>query len=363
MIINSSSIGMESARRYTSSSVKGMRYQVKDYNRNAQTGTSQSFADILSTGGEEGEETKKMGQSLENLQDRMLSYSSKEIRFGRSEVENTLFTIRQECIRYIFSLLFWDSGSRWRQALSEEAAKVQADSTVQNVQSAQKTDTLSDLYSSEEIYFHETEDTYFSTVGTVRTADGREINFNVDVGMSREFTSYLKNERKMNSVQMCDPLVINLDGNTAGLSDQKFFFDLDADGKEENISMLASGSGYLALDKNGDGIINDGRELFGTKNGDGFADLAQYDADGNGWIDEADPIWSQLKIWVKNENGEDELYSLAQKGVGAICLQKAATDFALKTQENQDLGNIRSTGIFLFENGRAGTVQHLDVAT
>ena len=65
----------------------------------------------------------------------------------------------------------------------------------------------------------------------------------------------------------------------AEVSDQTFYFDLDADGKEEEISVL-NGSGYLALDKNGDGTINDGSELFGTRNGDGFADLAQYDEDG-----------------------------------------------------------------------------------
>ena len=79
------------------------------------------------------------------------------------------------------------------------------------------------------------------------------------------------------------------------LSDQTFYFDLDADGEEEEISML-KGSGYLALDKNEDGIINDGSELFGTGNGDGFADLARYDEDGNGWIDENDSILSLIHI-------------------------------------------------------------------
>ncbi len=363
MIINSSAIGMESARRYTSSSVKSLRYQVKDYRGNAQMSTGQSFADVLSTGGQSEEgETKKAGNSLEDLQDRILSYSSRNVRFGRSEVENSLFTIRQECIRYIFSLLFPDNSRRFREALQNETGNVSTNSSL-NAQDVQGLIQTREIYSSEEVYFNETEDTSFSTTGTVRTADGREINFNVDVGMSRQFTGYLKNEMLINSVQMCDPLVINLDGNVAGLSDQKFYFDLDGDGTQENISMLRSGSGYLALDKNNDGVVNDGKELFGTQNGDGFADLAQYDEDGNGWIDEADSVWSQLKIWVKNENGEDELYSLADKGVGAICLQKASTDFAVKNQENQDLGSIRSTGIFLFEDGQAGTVQHLDVAT
>ena len=130
----------------------------------------------------------------------------------------------------------------------------------------------------------------------------------------------------------------------------------------DGVSYLGSGSGYLALDKNGDGTINDGNELFGPQTGNGFNDLAKYDADGNGWIDENDPIWSQLKIWCKNEDGTETLYTLAEKGLGAICLQNVATDFALNNDKNQTNGYIRSTGIFLYENGNVGTVQHLDVA-
>lgn len=97
--------------------------------------------------------------------------------------------------------------------------------------------------------------------------------------MSRRFREETKIENITEIVDLTDPLVINLDGNIAGLSDQKFMFDIDADGEEESISYLQGGSGYLALDKNGDGVINDGSELFGTKSGDGFADLAEYDAD------------------------------------------------------------------------------------
>ena len=161
---------------------------------------------------------------------------------------------------------------------------------------------------------------------------------------------------------MCDPLVINLDTDVAELSDQTFYFDIDGDGEKDEVSQLGKGSGYLALDKNGDGVINDGSELFGTSSGNGFADLAAYDEDGNGWIDENDAIWSKLKIWCKDENGNDVLYRLADKGVGAICLQNAATDFTLKGQEGQTRGAIRNTGVFLYENGNVGTVQHVDVA-
>ena len=84
---------------------------------------------------------------------------------------------------------------------------------------------------------------------------------------------------------MCDPLVINLDGNIAELSDQTFLFDLDGDGEMDEISELSAKSGFLALDKNGDGTINDGTELFGTRSGNGFQDLSAYDTDHNGFID------------------------------------------------------------------------------
>ena len=99
--------------------------------------------------------------------------------------------------------------------------------------------------------------------------------------------------------------------------------------------------------------------------------LARYDEDGNGWIDENDSIWSKLKIWCKDENGNDVLYKLSDKGVGAICLQNVSTDFTLQgdrkaqdgtTNANATNAVVRKTGIFLYENGNVGTVQHVDMA-
>ena len=181
--------------------------------------------------------------------------------------------------------------------------------------------------------------------------------------MSRSFAEYYEESYDIGVLHCTDPLVINLDSNIAELSDQTFFFDLDCDGKEEEISTLSSGSGYLALDLNEDGVINDGSELFGTKSGNGFADLAKYDSDGDGWIDEDDEIWSKLLIWTKDEKGDDKLYHLSEAGVGAICLQNNRTEFSLNSQtDNHTNGIIRNTGIFLYENGGVGTVQHLDLA-
>lgn len=211
--------------------------------------------------------------------------------------------------------------------------------------------------------YAEYEQTTFSTEGTVVTASGKEIHFQAGFTMSRSFYEEVSASVDFGALDLTDPLVINLDCDVASVSDQKFYFDLDGDGHEEEISRLGAGSGFLALDKNGDGKINDGSELFGTASGNGFADLAKYDQDGNGWIDEADEIFDKLLIWQKDENGNDVLRGLGQAGVGAIYLGNVKSDFSLNSaQDNQTNAQIRQSGMFLYENGNAGTIQQVDFA-
>lgn len=199
--------------------------------------------------------------------------------------------------------------------------------------------------------------------GFVQTEDGRSISFGVNINMSREFASMVSMETT-SKVVMTDPLVINMDDLPAGTREMTFQFDIDADGNMDEISMLREGSGFLALDKNGDGKINDGSELFGTRSGNGFADLAVYDQDGNGWIDENDEIFSKLLIWSKDKDGNDVLKTLKEADVGAIYLSSAASQFSLTDEkENTVQGMVRSTGVYLREStGRAGTVQQVDLA-
>lgn len=210
-------------------------------------------------------------------------------------------------------------------------------------------------------FFAEVENTCYQSTGIVKTADGREINFGISVEMSRGFCAKYESLVQEDYI-FKDPLVINLDTLTGTVTDQKFLFDLDSDGKEEEISFAGQGSGFLALDKNGDGKINNGSELFGTQSGNGFRDLAAYDRDKNGWIDENDDIFKDLKIWTKDEDGKDRLITLKEAGVGAIYLDYASTEFSLnRAEDNHTNGVIRNTGIYLKENGEAGTVQHIDL--
>ena len=193
------------------------------------------------------------------------------------------------------------------------------------------------------------------------TSDGRTINFGVSLEMSRSFTEVYASVKDSEAASIyTDPLVINLDTDVASLSDVKFYFDLDCDGKEEQISGLNASSGFLALDRNGDGKINDGSELFGARTGDGFGELSQYDRDGNGWIDENDPIFSKLKVWVKCGSGEGQLLSLSEAGVGAIFLGSQGTQFDLASSQGSTGARVRRTGVYLKESGQVGTVQHVD---
>jgi hypothetical protein len=159
-----------------------------------------------------------------------------------------------------------------------------------------------------------------------------------------------------------DPLVINFGGRAAQLEGQCFAFDLDADGQAETLHELGGASGYLVIDRNGDGRINDGSELFGPGSGDGFADLAALDGDGNRWLDEADAAFSTLRVWQRDASGQDHLASLGERGVGALYLGSTATPFALTDGDNRRLGQVRASGLYLNEDGSAGTLQQIDLA-
>jgi hypothetical protein len=212
----------------------------------------------------------------------------------------------------------------------------------------------------------ETEQTQFNAQGVVRTADGREIRFDLTLQMQRQYVEESRvSLRAGDALRPVDPLILNFDGTAAQLQSVRFSFDLDGDGLTEELPLPGSNFGYLALDLDGNGQIDDGRELFGTRSGDGFADLAKYDDDGNGWIDENDAVFERLRVWTPGLDAgggfSPRLDTLAARQVGALYLGKAETPFEVRGPQQETLGQLRSSGVYLREDGGAGTMQHLDL--
>ena len=154
------------------------------------------------------------------------------------------------------------------------------------------------------------------------------------------------------------PLVLDLDGSGIAASSvgDGVAFDLLGTGRSVQTAWPTHGA-LLALDRDGDGRITSGSELFGNNDGarDGFAALAAYDRDGNGVIDARDPVYASLRLWRDtNRDGASspaELVTLAHAGVAAIELAHATTAL------HDPFGNpLHETGRFVRSDGSRGDV-------
>lgn len=205
-----------------------------------------------------------------------------------------------------------------------------------------------------------------SIQATIKGSDGITKKLDLNIKMSESFLSNLQinskgqSNSKEDKDKVIDPLVIDYEGNGTELSDMKMDFDLDSDGKADQISTLKKGSGFLALDKNNDGKINNGSELFGTKSGNGFADLAQYDENKDGKIDKNDPIYEKLRIWTPNQNGEGQLVGLGEKGIGTIFLNPKESQEMMRGENGDLLGIKQKTADFQRKDGSLGNIHHID---
>lgn len=119
------------------------------------------------------------------------------------------------------------------------------------------------------------------------------------------------------------PLIVNLGQGAWRLSgvNDAVVFDIDADGKADRIGWTERGSdlAFIALDRNGNGRIDDGTELFGDHTpltngalaGNGFAALRELDANRDGIVNASDPVWQQLSLWVDaNHDGKSQANEL-----------------------------------------------------
>ncbi|MFV5546811.1 calcium-binding protein [Acinetobacter baumannii] len=175
-------------------------------------------------------------------------------------------------------------------------------------------------------------------------------------GWSKEFYSWFpddwnpwknidRNSDGVKKYHIYDPVVLDLDGDgIETIAANKWagvLFDHDNDGIRTSTGWVGSDDGILVLDRNGDGVINDGSELFGDsvtlKDGsqasNGYAALAEFDSNGDGKVNAEDTNFEQLKVWRDlNQDGvsqTNELFGLTELGIQSLNLNHTNTDTAL----------------------------------
>jgi Ca2+-binding RTX toxin-like protein len=162
-----------------------------------------------------------------------------------------------------------------------------------------------------------------------------------------------------------DPLVLDLTGNGINLTAVSYdspMLDVNADGFLVHTGWVGPTDGILVDDKNGNGLVDNAREMFGGPGVNGFAALAQGDANADGVIDANDAIFSELRVW-RDLNGDGvvntgEMESLSQAGIAAINL--SATAQAGVT----NAGNaVLSTGTFTRTDGTTSAIDDVSFNT
>ena len=164
-----------------------------------------------------------------------------------------------------------------------------------------------------------------------------------------------------------DPVVLDLDHNGFSFSslENGVSFDINADGAKDQIAWTANGGdGILALDVNGSGKIESGKELFTpTFNGghfaDGIAALASLDGNHDGVIDSQDQAFGDLTVWQDiNHNGVSETGELAKLGDLGISSISLTTTSGAAPIDGQ---HVAGTGSFTYADGTTGTFVEVDL--
>lgn len=158
----------------------------------------------------------------------------------------------------------------------------------------------------------------------------KKVNVYIDE-IKKEHTNYTSAEK---AAPQRDPLIIDLGEEGIELTDVEngVYFDLDNNGFAEKTAWIGTEDGFLALDINGNGIIDNGGELFGDQfvmhdgniSETGFEALSSLDENYDGIIDENDAVFEKLCVWIdSNHNGntdENELKTLTESGIVSIDL-------------------------------------------
>ena len=180
-----------------------------------------------------------------------------------------------------------------------------------------------------------------------------------------DFIGWLFGEAEGARPPRIDPLILDLDGDgVETISVEKgVYFDLDNNGFSEKSGWVSSDDGLLVMDRDNNGMIDAGKELFGDqtilKDGtiakNGFHALAEFDGNNDGKIDSSDSQYTNLRVWRDlNQDGqslERELFGLKELGIESINLKNSSVN----TQDSS--GNIlRNIGEYKKTDGTVGSL-------
>ncbi len=191
-----------------------------------------------------------------------------------------------------------------------------------------------------------------SFAGAVQLEDGSSQSFDFSFSMQESYASFSIRQEAV----LKDPLVLSTTGQSFQWTGASQSFDFFSNGSSAELPTLADGQYYLSYDRNQDGHITQGKELFGPSTGSGFAELAALDEDQDGFVDSSDSAWQHLSIWRPGE----ALQSLTDAGISAISAQSVATSFGLYDGDAL-MARIARSGIFLSEQGNVGLMQQVDL--
>jgi hypothetical protein len=187
------------------------------------------------------------------------------------------------------------------------------------------------------------------TIQSFTTADLHSLS----AAQASAFDTSSMTNPQLNALLTATPLILDLTG--AGISTtaaaQGVNFDLTGTGQVSKVGWTTATEGFLAIDLNHDGLINNGTELFGsgtllangTRAANGYQALAQYDSNGDGFITAADAHFKDIVVWVDaNHDGiseAGELKTLTQLGITSIDLHAVTGS----TENNGNIVGMTST--------------------
>ncbi len=243
-------------------------------------------------------------------------------------------------------------GNNFEKIAAQQAMAPSAPSRTNAVENEQQTGTQNSSGNTILEFSYRYQSVAANFTGEANLVDGGTVSWSFDLSMqSTEMSMSIRQEAPLK-----DPLVLSLDNKPFAWTGETTDFDFFNDGTTRQLATLNHSQFYLAWDRNQNDRIDSGAELFGPQTNQGFQELAKLDNDLNGFIDEQDARWQQLRLWQPGETPK----TLAEYGIGAISTQSVATTFGYYQQDTLQ-AQIARSGMYLTENGQAGLMQQVNL--